>query len=157
MIDLTSIGIGALLTIFAYEYGRWRGNNEREKRKILERIQLLREKMDDFYSPLFVNLTKFHVGDREKTKREFIDPFMRKYLIREKYHTMASDRLRKLLDRYFRITEADIRMEHGKPDDKWKALLDDIRETIQVDFEKLKNKHDELTGSNILNDHPRRA
>ena len=113
-----------------------RARDEREK----ERLRLLRVKMDNFYGPLFRNLPKFHVGDRERTKRDFIDPFMRKYLIRKKYNTMASERLRELLDRYFRFTEANIRSEYGKPNDKWKALLDEIRETIKVDFEKLKEE-----------------
>ncbi|MBA7494746.1 hypothetical protein ES702_05323 [subsurface metagenome] len=126
-----------MLAIFVYEYRRWREKNEREKVGIREHIRLLRAKMDKFYSPLFGNLTIFHVGDRERTKMESIDPFMRKYLIRDKYPTMASERLSELLDRYFRMGEIDIRREHGKPDDKWKALLDEIRETIQVDFEKL--------------------
>ncbi|MCW4048359.1 MAG: hypothetical protein NWE89_01350 [Candidatus Bathyarchaeota archaeon] len=146
MVDFVSIGIGAFLVIFAYEYRRWR-ENEGGKRRILEDIRLLREKMDDFYGPLFGNLTIFHVGDRERTKREFIDPFLSEHFIRDKYHTMASDKLRELLDRYFDMGERDIRMEHGKPDDKWKALLDEIRETIQIDFEKLKNEYNELAGS----------
>ncbi len=49
-----------------------RARDEREK----ERLRLLRVKMDNFYGPLFRNLPKFHVGDRERTKRDFIDPFM---------------------------------------------------------------------------------
>jgi len=112
----------------------------RRGRKTLEHVRFLREKMEKFYGPLFLNRNIFHVGDRERTKREFIDPFLRSYGIRDKYHTMASDNLRGLLDRYFRMGEVDIRIESGKPDDKWKALLDEIKETIKVDYEKLKRE-----------------
>jgi len=142
MNDLVLLGIGAVVgiisTIITYEYSRWREKNEREKVPIREHIRLLEAKMESFYAPLFGKLTIFHVGDRERTKREVIDPFLKEYSIRDKYPTMASKRLGKLFDRYFSMDEIDIRREHGKPDDKWEALLDEIKKTIKVDFEKLK-------------------
>ena len=106
----------------------------------------LKNRLDEFYGPLFGNLTTFHVGDREMTKREFIDPFLNKYSIRDKYNYLASNRLKELLDRYFSFAEADIRMERGKTDDEWKALLDEIKASITEDFKVLKQRYYELVG-----------
>jgi len=57
--------------IILIEYKR-RRENEREKVSIIEPLRLLRVKMEKFYGPLFYNRNKFHVGDREVTKRGFI-------------------------------------------------------------------------------------
>jgi hypothetical protein len=124
--------------LVAIEYRRCREKNERKKVDTHERLKSLQAKMENFYAPLSGNLTLFHVEYRERSKREVIDPFLKKYSIQDKYPVMASERLSELFDRYFCMGEMDIRREHGNPDDKWEALLDEIKKTIQVDYEKLK-------------------
>lgn len=110
--------------------------DERERNRIR-----LKEQLEGLYSPLLANRDLFVEGNYENTKETVIDPFMKKYQIKEKYEYLASNRLRPILREYFKLTSIDIKMNR----DNWKELMKRMRGCIDSDFHYLLQEYTAIT------------